>query len=122
MVTVFRFVCLDAFSFTLKEFSRLHYCLIIKVLICCCALFSRQLCYISISCHLLSTTFFKTFFETFLTPVAPMSLTTVFGFLWFLLLFFVVCRSTTLLSYQSYSLFASPFFTFFHFWYFGCLF
>ena len=41
MVTVFRFVCLDAFSFTLKEFSRLHYCLIIKVLIRCCPLFSN---------------------------------------------------------------------------------
>ena len=35
MVTVFRFVFLDAFSITLKEFSRLHYCLIFKVLRCC---------------------------------------------------------------------------------------
>ena len=62
MVTVFRFVCLDAFSCSLKEFSRLHYCSIIKVRRCC---FPRQLCYISTACRFLSTPFLffrKTFF------------------------------------------------------------
>ena len=37
----------DLFSITLKEFSRLHYCSIIKVLSCFCCCCLRQLCYIN---------------------------------------------------------------------------
>ena len=51
----FRFVLLDAFSITLKEFSRLHYCLIIKVL---SSLSLRQLSYFIISNSLCQQLFY----------------------------------------------------------------
>ena len=53
--------------------------------------------------------------KLFSASVAPLSLTSVCGFLLFLLLFFVVLFSTTLLSYQSTFTLATPFLTFFYF-------
>ena len=94
----FRFVLLDVFSITLKEFSRLHYCLIIKVL----SLSLRQLCQIitsSLTCQQLFYFIFASLFaiayltyhfisslsilflKTFLHPLLPRSLTTVCCFL-----------------------------------------
>ena len=86
----------------------MHYCSIFKVLFRCCCL--RQLCYINTTCRFLSTTFFI-FFETFFNLRG--SLETYNG-LWFFVVSFVAsCRLTTLLSYQSFFLFASTFFIFF---------
>ena len=58
---------------------------------------------------------FLKLFETFSASVAPLSLTSVCGFLLFLLLFFVVLFSTTLLSYQSAFTLTTLFLTFFYF-------
>ena len=53
--------------------------------------------------------------KLFSASVAPLSLTSVCGFLLFLLLFFVVLFSTTLLSYQSAFTLTTLFLTFFYF-------
>ena len=60
----FRFVFSDLFSITLKEFSRLHYCSVIKVLSVSCCCFVRQLSYINmlfLLCQQLFLFFSKTF-------------------------------------------------------------
>ena len=82
----FRFVFLDLFSITLKEFSRLHYCLIFKVLRC-----QLRDSFVNISqlvgiCQQLFSTFFKTFFYLRSSHES-------YNGLWFFVVSFVVlCR------------------------------
>ena len=77
---------LDAFSITLKEFSRLHYCSIIKVL-CCCSRDSFVILAHSVGfCQQL----FLFFLKLFSTSAAPPE---SYNGLWFLVVSFVVsCR------------------------------
>ena len=101
---------LDAFSITLKEFSRLHYCSIIKVL-CCCSRDSFVILAHSVGfCQQ-----FFIFLKLFSTSAAPMSLTTVCGFLLFLLLFPVASGDFAILP--ELSSFGKSFFTFLLFFY-----
>ena len=76
---------LDAFSITLKEFSRLHYCSIIKVL-CCCSRDSFVILAHSVGFCQQFFYFFETFFNLRGSPES-------YNGLWFLVVSFVVsCR------------------------------
>ena len=97
------------FSITLKEFSRLHYCLIFKVRRCCFRDSFVNISQLVVYCQHLFLFFSKLFF------CLRGSLESYYGLWLFVVSFVVSCRLTTLLSYQSSFTFATLFFTFFYF-------